>query len=133
MEKYKIELTKEQLHIVMNCVEKVSRFNAGQLEHIIEDINWYTDNVTNNRKEIEHNLFILKRNLFPELSNNESYGVGKCDNKLGLLRQKQYEIYRELRYQLEVLNPVNDWNVYKSPSLKYTDESFPLVKLSTND
>jgi len=126
MEEYQLTLNEKQLHIIIKAVESISRFNAGQVEYIFDDIFWNSDVLTHDKKNKLSE--IIKTIIFPKLHVNESYGIGiEEDNKLSVIRQEQYELYREIRHQLEIIDPSPTYNVYKSKTIKYSD--LPLIKL----
>lgn len=114
MRKYKIELSEQQMQLVANCIEDISRFSSGQCElrHTIEEMlkEFSFEEWMSKRDEIEILLKQLKRILLPDLSDNasKSYNsnefIGNC-----------YQIYRTILHQLA---KDNEWNnVYSYPAL----------------
>lgn len=114
MKKYRIELSEDQMMLIADCLEDVSRFASGQWEMR------YT--VENMLKGLPFNEFIERRNnaelklklaktiLIPELADNASYGYNATD-----FIGNTYQIYRTILYRLANDNDLK--NVYSSPSL----------------
>jgi len=112
--KYTIELSEDQMRLIADCMEDVSRFASGQwqLRHTIEEMlrGLPFDEQMKRRDEVEELLRQAKNVLLPDFVDNESYGynstefIGNC-----------YQIYRTILYQLAM---DNNWdNVYSYPSL----------------
>ena len=112
--RYTIELSEEQIRLIADCREDVSRFASGQwqLRHTIEEMLRCLpfDEQMKRRDETEELLRQAKRVLLPNFVDNESYGynstefIGNC-----------YQIYRTILYQLAM---DNNWdNVYSYPAL----------------
>lgn len=112
--KYTIELSEEQMRLVAQCLEDVSRFAAGQweLQNTIEQMVKglpFTDQIQR-RDDAEEHLRRAKQVLIPQFADNQSYGynstefIGNC-----------YQIYRTILHQLAM---DNNWdNVYSYPAL----------------
>ena len=114
MEKYNIELSAEQMRLIANCLEDVSRFAAGQCEmrYTTEDmlLGWSHSEKIKRRNEANELLKQVKRKLLPELSENESIGYDGTD-----FIGNVYQIYRTILHQFAV---DEKWdNVYSSPAL----------------
>jgi hypothetical protein len=112
--KYKIELSEDQMRLIADCMDDVSRFASGQwqlrqtIEAMVEGLLF--DEQIKRRNEAEELLRQAKRVLLPDFADNQSYGynstefIGNC-----------YQIYRTILYQLAMDNNWN--NVYSSPAL----------------
>ena len=114
MKKYKIELTRDQLVLVSNCLEDISRFAGGQTElrYTIEEI----------LKDKEHKCFMyrrgaaeshlkqLKQVLLPELRENEYLSYNSTE-----FIGNVYQVYRSILHHLAKEEEWND--VYSSPPL----------------
>jgi len=114
MKKYTIELSEEQMRLVSNCLEDVSRFAGGQCElrYTVEEmlVGLPHDEQMKRYREAESLLNQLKTVLLPELAQNESKGYNGTE-----FIGNVYHIYRTILHQLA---QDNDWNnVYSSPSL----------------
>jgi hypothetical protein len=114
MKKYTIELSEEQMSLIAQCLEDVSRFASGQLElrYTIEQMlkGLPFKEQMERRNEAEKLLEQLKRILLPEESKYSSKGYDGTEF-IGNI----YQIYRTMLYQLAI---DNNWdNVYSSPSL----------------
>jgi hypothetical protein len=115
MKKYKIELSEQQMRLVADCLEDVSRFSSGQCEmrYTIEEMlkGLPFDEQMKRRKEVENLLKQVKRVLLPDLEDNASKGYNGTD-----FIGNTYQIYRTILHQLAM---DNDWNnVYSSPALE---------------
>ena len=112
--KYKIELSEDQMRLIADCMDDVSRFASGQwwlrntLEEMLRGLPF--DEQIKRRNEAEELLRQAKRVLLPDFVDNQSYGynstefIGNC-----------YQISRTIMYRLAI---DNDWNnVYSSPAL----------------
>ena len=126
-ERYSISVSKEQLSIIMDTLENMSRFNTGQVSEIFNDVLWNSDRISH--AEIDELTKAIKTTIFPDLDLNAYFSVGiREGDKLSELKQKQYEIYRELRHQLYMMKPSRDgYSVLENPASIYSD--LPKVKL----
>lgn len=114
MKKYKIELSEEQMSIIAQCLEDVSRFASGQwkMNYTIKEMlrNLPFDKQMKRRDEAEELLKQVKRVLLPDLSDNESKGYNGTE-----FIGNTYQIYRTILHQLAI---DNNWdNVYSSSIL----------------
>lgn len=113
--KYTIELSEEQMRLIADCMDDVSRFASGQwqlrntLEEMLKGLPF--EEWLERRDQAEELLRQAKRVLLPDFVDNQSYGynstefIGNC-----------YQISRTILYQLAI---DNDWNnVYSSPALE---------------
>lgn len=114
MKKYKIELSEEQMHLVANCLEDISRFASGQselrytIEAMVKDLSF--DEQIGRRNSAEEKLREAKKILLPDTPDNGNKGYNGTD-----FIGNTYQIYRTILYQLA---KDNDWNnVYSSPAL----------------
>jgi hypothetical protein len=112
--KYTIELSEEQMRLVAQCLEDVSRFASGQweLRNTIEAMVKgfpFTDQIQR-RDDAEEHLRKAKQILIPQFADNQSYGYNSTE-----FIGNTYQIYRTILHQLA---KDNDWdNVYSSPAL----------------
>lgn len=115
MKKYRIELTEEQMHLVSNCLEDVSRFASGQWEmrYTIEEMvrGLEFNEAMKRKKEAEDLLNKAKKVLLPDLADNQSKSYNGTE-----FIGNVYQIYRSILHQLAIDNNWN--NVYSSPALK---------------
>lgn len=114
MEMYRIELSEQQMRLISNCLEDVSRFASGQweLRHTIEEMlrELPFKEQMKRRNEVEELLNKAKKVLLPEISYNSSKGYNG-NEFIG----NTYQIYRTILHQLA---KDNNWdNVYSSPAL----------------
>lgn len=116
-DKWKIELTSEQLSMISNALEFTSRFSCGQigsnylpweiqnlftLDSNGNAVNW---EIGNKRREMFDSVAqILKTTLHPDLSpsNNGSYGVSRLTYSDNL-----YDIYKMINHRLKTYNDLN--------------------------
>jgi len=115
MKKYKIELTEEQMRLVSNCLEDVSRFASGQwemrftIEEMVRGLEF--DEQIKRRDLAEDFLNKAKKVLLPDLLDNQSKSYNGTE-----FIGNVYQIYRTILHQLAI---DNNWdNVYSSPALK---------------
>jgi len=114
MKKYRIELSEQQMSLIAQCLEDVSRFASGQCEmrFTIEEMlrGLPFDEKMKRRNEAETLLKQVKRVLLPNYPDNASKGYDESE-----FIGNTYQIYRTILYQLA---KDNDWNnVYSSPAL----------------
>ena len=114
MKKYTIELSEEQLILISNCLEDISRFASGQwiFYHTIEAIlkGLPFDEQMKKRAEVEELFRQAKHILLPKCNDNSSLGYNGTE-----FIGNTYQIYRTILYQLA---KDNNWNnVYSSPPL----------------
>lgn len=112
--KYTIELSEEQMRLVAQCLEDVSRFASGQweLQNTIEAMvkGLPFDDQIQRRDDAEEHLRRAKQILIPQFADNQSYGYNSTE-----FIGNTYQIYRTIWHQLA---KDNDWdNVYSSPAL----------------
>ena len=115
MKKYRIELSEEQLRLVANCLEDISRFASGQteLKNTIEEMTKHLDHDISHERLKDADLYLrgAKAVLLPELQTNQSYGYNSTE-----FIGNTYQIYRTILHCLAI---ENNWdNVYSSPALK---------------
>lgn len=114
MRKYSVELTEDQMRLVANCLEDISRFASGQcrLDFVVEELlkGLEFDEQIKRRKEVEKHLEEIKKILLPSLSTNESKGYNGSE-----LIGNTYQIYRTMLYKFALDS--NGDNVYSSPPL----------------
>jgi hypothetical protein len=114
MKKYRIELSEDQLRLVSNCLEDVSRFAGGQcnLSYTVEEMlrGLPFEEQMRRRDETEAHLEQIKRILLPELQDNASRGYNGTD-----FIGNVYQIYRTILHKLTVDKGIT--NVYSSPAL----------------
>ena len=123
MSEYKIELTKNQISCIARGLEFYSRFLAGQWripdEMEFQEYNNQDkrENFWNDRNYIEDQLGKMS-SLFTKMHQNASYGIGS--NKLAEDAKLAYDIYRPILEEL--IGKGENWNVYSSPGLPYSQE-----------
>lgn len=114
MKKYILELSEEQLKLVANCLDDVSRFAMGQwemkytLENMLEDLP--LEERMERRNEAKEYLRLAKRALLPDVPDNGGKGYNGTE-----FIGNTYQIFRTIMYRLAVDNNWN--NVYSSPAL----------------
>ena len=114
MKRYRIELSEDQMRLIADCLEDISRFAGGQwqmrytIENMLKGLPF--NEFIERRNQAELKLKLVKTILIPELSGNASYSYNSTD-----FIGNTYQIYRTILHQLA---NDNDWkNVYSSPSL----------------
>lgn len=126
--KYTIELSEEQMRLVAQCLEDVSRFAAGQwqLRSTIEEMlrGLPFEEQMKRRNEAEELLRQAKRVLLPDFADNQSFGYNSTE-----FIGNTYQIYRTIWHQLAM---DYDWdNVYSSPAL--ASGTLGTIKIKRND
>jgi hypothetical protein len=114
MKKYTIELSEEQMSLIAQCLEDVSRFASGQwqmqntVEAMVKGLPF--DEQIRRRDQAEEVLRQAKKVLLPEISDNSSKGYNGTE-----FIGNTYQIYRTILHQFA---KDNNWeNVYSSPAL----------------
>lgn len=112
--KYRIELSEEQMSVIAQCLEDVSRFASGQwemqntIEAMVKGLPF--EEQIKRRDKAEELLNQAKKVLLPEMQDNSSKGYNGTD-----FIGNTYQIYRTILFQLA---KDNNWNnVYSSPAL----------------
>lgn len=117
---YQIVVNREQLLLITNCIEDISRLAAGQpkLYHTINSMLINHDDMCEKREEIEEHLYAIKKIIYPELSRNASFGYSGGYQK-DLIRKNlignTYQIYWQIFHFLAVDESWN--NVYSAATL----------------
>lgn len=129
MKKYKLELTRKQLSVIQEACEFMSRFSAGQLDHLPPSLEgflwkkWDSDEFCQRRDSWEAYLAVAKDQMF-DLPRNASLGIGHPE----LTEEAKicYDIYRPI---LELFDKEDreetgkdGWSVYSSPGLTYSKQ-----------
>ena len=134
--KYQIEFTREQLSVVQQACEFMSRFCTGQLDMLPESFQGYlrqekesVDDYCQRRDLWLHGLKIAKQAMFPELTPNASYGIGGKYEEANIC----YDIYRPILEQFtNERNSENlhnaQYSVYSSPGLTTSKEGRISIK-----
>ena len=134
--KYQIEFTREQLSVVQQACEFMSRFCCGQLDMFPESFKGYLhkqskdiDDYCLRRDDWELCLKRAKSRMFPELSTNASYGIGSKYEEANIC----YDIYRPILEQFtkehRPENPdENNYSVYGHPGLTTSKEGRISIK-----
>ena len=115
MKKYKIELTEEQMLLVANCLEDITRFASGQvemrftIEEMVKGLEF--DEQIKRRDLAEEHLSRVRDVLLPKLQKNQSFGYNSTE-----FIGNTYQIYKTILHCIAV---ENNWdNVYSSPALE---------------
>jgi len=114
MKKYTIELSEEQMRLIAQCLEDVSRFASGQWE-MQNTIEAMVKGLPSKEqiKRIDKAEKLLKRTkkvLLPEMSDNSSKGYNGTE-----FIGNTYQIYRTILHQFA---KDKNWdNVYSYPAL----------------
>ncbi len=127
---YRVTLTREQLMLVANCVEDISRFAAGQVEldhtmgELMEDIRERHDigEIIKRRQTANGALRVVRDVIHDDLHDGEYVGYnggGSSRKSRNRLIGNSYQIYREILHRLAV---DEGWdNVYSSDTLPSGD------------
>lgn len=126
--KYKLELTEQQYNHIAMCVEVCHRIACGQVESI--------DEILPNKVD-ERVLKEIKREAFPELGINMSYGwnggyrsaqhgEGFCKS-FDTFQAQGYQIYRQMCYVRNIAEGID--NVLSSPTLTTSKAQQPIIEV----
>lgn len=114
MTRYTIELSENQMRLVSQCLEDISRFASGQLEmeNTIEAMvkGLPFKEQIKRRDEAEELFRQVKKVLLPEISDNSSKDYNGTD-----FIENTYQIYRTILHQLAKDKKTD--NVYSFPAL----------------
>lgn len=130
-----IEINNKQAKLISVALEQHSRMLCGQfdltflkgLETALYRDCKYDNEFWQRRATIDTHLKAVKRLAFPELMENESYGIGRFkEADLG------YEMYKEILYHFEMIENKKQGDKYKTnvhsyKPLKLTNE--PSIKI----
>ena len=138
--KYQIEFTREQLSVVQQACEFMSRFCTGQLDMLPESFQGYlrqekesVDDYCQRRDLWLYGLKIAKQAMFPELSTNASYGIGGKYEEANIC----YDIYRPILEQFtnedkDIFTEMGISSVYSYPGLTTSKEGRISIKTIDN-
>ncbi len=115
--KWIIEVTEQQLFDIINDVEDIHRFLAGQTE--LYNATAYVES-HKNRFELQDKLRDLQPLVTPELPQGASYDRAgtHCPNKEQQEKiARGYGIYRHLLHCIEKYRKYNTYSVYQSETL----------------
>lgn len=117
---YQIIVNREQLLLIANCLEDISRFAAGQpeLNHSVTTLLSRDCDSSSKRNEIQEHLYAIKKIIYPELDRNAYYGYeggDQIDSIRKNLIGNTYQIYREILHFLALQETWN--NAYSSMTL----------------
>lgn len=119
--KYTITLTEEQMMLIANCVEDISRFLAGQTEL------WHTTSVLDNAHDVRYRMAEMAKVVTPELDRGMNYdwaGNGCPNEHQRKMIAQTYYLYREMLHQYTIANKHK--NVYTSETLRCEDSGEPI-------
>lgn len=125
--KYQITLNEHQLQLIIDCVEDIHRFMAGQVE--LSNATSCLDNMHEAQDKLKevYPLVVPELNKKHGMNASYSWNGGDCPNKhQKKLIAETYYIYRELRHQLTIRRDKQDWNVYNSETLRCEDSGEPI-------
>ena len=130
-----IKCTDEQAHLIELCLEAMCRASLGQLTHFTESLEQIRGKLFEVKcpdgevrsfyslgKYIEE---MIKPILFPELSSNQSYGVGQKAIGKG---QVLYEMVKVLQNYRAEKDDHPEYSVTKHKPLRYSKE--PLIEVT---
>ena len=114
MNRYQIELSEDQMRLIIDCLDDIGRFASGQwqLRYTIEEMvrGLPFDEQMKRRNEVEELLRQAKRILLPTFADNQSFGYDGT-----VFIGNTYQISRTMLHQLAM---DHNWdNVYSSPAL----------------
>lgn len=130
-----ITLSDEQFDTLADAAEFTSRFLSGQIDQFsLPSEMRFSKRYRDRQQTIDQALRCLKAELYPELSRDESYGVGddQTTDKGARDRIVLYEVYRTmLEYRVAQKKAAGvdvSLNVYARPGLQLTDQPKPIIE-----
>ena len=123
--KIELELTDKQFNALTNGIEAYSRIINGQFDTLYYE---FYGRIEGNAEQFNSKLKELRKIVFPELSDNENYGIG--NNETSEKTKILYEIYKMLNYEKYKLDKRTDYTVDSSKPIKVSKEPLPKVKIS---
>lgn len=143
--KYRIDFTREQLNVVQQALEFMSRFQAGQVTDFTPNFrNWLvgehmkTNDYAERRDMWEEHLYKAKEYLFNNFNQHESFGIGS--NEQPQENKIAYDIYRPILelFHEEYVNEHPDrpghYSVYGHQGLRYSEEGrIKIEKINSNE
>lgn len=135
MKKVTIELTENQLYQIREACEFTSRFLAGQIDSfsLLSALQ-----LSYRASNCDQAFFDLKKALFPELRQGESYSINSSgqagDEGIVRARQALYDIYRTIyEFQVDQKKEAGEdvgHNVYCYKASPVGEEPKPIIKLT---
>lgn len=127
--KIKLTLNEEQARVIINALDLYTRINIGQIRAISDVFlfrrKWNWD-------EFHFYANGLKKTLFPDLQENESYGVHS--SKVNESARIAWDIHQVLRHDISwFLNPNGGMTVNFDKPLKTSWHAFPEVEIMEDD
>jgi hypothetical protein len=123
--RYRIEVSEDQLRLIINCVEDCHRFMGG--DTILQNTTQLLSNAKEVQKALDYTSFMVTPNLFK--NQHYDWAGNGCENPhQKAFIQASYYLYRELLHKLTLMQDADDWNVYKSPTLR-CEGSGEIIKL----
>ena len=86
--KYKLELSGEQMQMIANALETVTRLECGQLSEL--DSLFFGRDYSRNKSDVL--IKQLKSLIFPELHTSSHYGL----NGMSKYQREKYDIYKQI-------------------------------------
>jgi len=138
--KYQLELTRNQLSVIQEACEFMSRFCTGQLDMLPQSFAGYlrkdkesVEDYCQRRDNWNLGLKMAKKAMFPELSDNASYGISSKYEESNIC----YDIYRPILEQFtKEHNSENlhnaSYSIYDHPGLTTSKEGRITIKLVDN-
>ena len=123
MKKYTITCDEVQLRLIADAVEDYSRLLSGQCE--LNNMSLILRPIKNIHKLEEIMREQVHPLVTPELPLNASYSWngGNCPNKIQRIAIAMgYGIYREIRHFFACQRTDNNWNCYKSETLRCPEQ-----------
>ena len=125
---YKLTLTEEQYHHIIQCVEAVHRIACGDLLELKSILPVVPD---------ESLLYAIKSQSFPELAPGEQYKWNggyrgatrneKFREAFDKFQAQGYQIWREMEHAYVVAHNID--NVYSSPTLTTDKADKPIIEV----
>lgn len=119
---YTVTMNEHQFRLMIDCIEDVARFMAGQTE-LFNAIS-----ILPNYLEVKDKMSELHPHIVPDLPQGASYGWsgGGCPNEVQeKFIAETYYLYREMKHQYTMANNIS--NVYSSDTLRCKNSGEPIT------
>lgn len=119
---YTVTMNEHQFRLMIDCIEDVARFMAGQTE-LFNAIS-----ILPNYLEIKNKMGEVKPYITPDLPDGASYGWSGagCPNDVQeKFIAETYYLYREMKHQYTMANGMH--NVYSSDTLRCKNSGEPIT------
>jgi hypothetical protein len=125
--KMTITVDETQARVIMNALEFYTRMRLGQFDNAIADLFLFRRKW--NWEQFNYHALRLKNTVFPELSENASYGI--YNKEVGEWAQISWDIHQVIRHDLSwFLYPDGGMTVNFDKPMNTSEHKLPLVEIT---